>query len=55
MSGGDDVLEPHRRDVTIFFCDLRGFTAFSAAAEPEEVMGALRQFYEAVGPLILRY
>jgi len=55
MSGGDDVLEPHRREVTIFFCDLRGFTAFSAAAEPEEVMGALRQFYEAVGPLILRY
>jgi adenylate cyclase len=55
MSGGAQMLEPHRREVTILFCDLRGFTAFSAAAEPEEVMGALGQFYEAVGRLILRY
>jgi class 3 adenylate cyclase len=55
MSGGDQMLEPHRREVTILFCDLRGFTAFSAAAEPEDVMGVLRQFYEAVGQLILRY
>jgi adenylate cyclase len=55
MSGGDQMLEPHRREVTILFCDLRGFTAFSAAAEPEEVMSVLSQFYEAVGQLILRY
>jgi adenylate cyclase len=55
MSGGDQMLEPHRREVTILFCDLRGFTAFSAAAEPEEVMSVLTQFYEAVGELILRY
>ena len=41
MSGGGQMLEPHRREVTIVFCDLRGFTAFSATAEPEEVMGAL--------------
>lgn len=55
MSGGDHMLEPHRREVTILFCDLRGFTAFSASAEPEEVMSVLTQFYEAVGQLILRY
>jgi len=55
MSGGAQMLEPHRREVTIFFCDLRGFTAFSATAEPEDVLGALGQFYEAVGQLILRY
>jgi adenylate cyclase len=55
MSDGSQMLEPHRRDVTILFCDLRGFTAFSATAEPEDVMGALSQFYEAVGQLILRY
>jgi adenylate cyclase len=54
MSGGGQMLEPHRREVTIFFCDLRGFTAFSATAEPEDVMGALSQFYEAVGNLIVR-
>ena len=56
MSGGDQMLGPDRREVTILFCDLRGFTAFSAAlAEPEEVMSVLSQFYEAVGQLILRY
>ena len=55
MSGGAQLLEPHRREVTILFCDLRGFTAFAANAEPEEVMSALSQFYEAVGELILRY
>ena len=55
MSGGAQLLEPHRREVTILFCDLRGFTAFAANAEPEEVMGALSQFYQAVGELILRY
>ena len=38
-SGDDTVLESHRRDVTVVFCDLRGFTAFAETAEPEEVMG----------------
>ena len=55
MSGGDQMLEPHRREVTILFCDLRGFTAFSATAEPEEVMSVLSHFYGTVGRLILRY
>ena len=55
LSGGGQMLEAHRREVSIFFCDLRGFTAFSSTAEPEEVMGVLSQFYEAVGSLILRF
>jgi adenylate cyclase len=55
LSGGGQMLEPHRREVTIVFCDLRGYTAFSSTAEPEDVMGALNQFYEAVGDLILRF
>jgi adenylate cyclase len=55
MSGGAHMLEPHRRDVTIVVCNLRGFTAFSATAESEDVMGALSEFYEAVGQLILRF
>ena len=36
------------------FCDLRGFTAFAETAEPEEVMGVLREYHDALGPLILR-
>jgi adenylate cyclase len=55
LSGGGQMLEPHRGEVTIVFCTLRGFTAFSATAEPEEVMGALSQFYNAVGHMTLRF
>jgi adenylate cyclase len=55
LSGGAQLLEPHRRDVTIVCCNLRGFAAFSATAEPEDVMGALSEFYDAVGQLILRF
>jgi class 3 adenylate cyclase len=36
--GADDPLKSHRREVTVVFIDLRGFTAFSETAEPEEVM-----------------
>ena len=41
--GADDPLESHRREITVVFLDLRGFTAFAEAAEPEEVMRALRR------------
>jgi adenylate cyclase len=55
LSGGGQMLEPHRGEVTIVVCNLRGFTAFSATAEPEEVMRALDQFYDAVGHTTLRF
>jgi adenylate cyclase len=51
----EQVLESHRREVTVVFCDLRGFTAFSETTEPEEVMGVLREFHAAMGELIYRY
>jgi DNA-binding response OmpR family regulator len=51
---GDDKawLTSRRRDVTIVFCDLRGFTAFAEAAEPEAVMGVLREYHAGLGALI---
>jgi adenylate cyclase len=53
LSTGDErALESHRRDVTVVLCDLRGFTAFAETSEPEEVMGVLRQYHEALGQLI---
>jgi class 3 adenylate cyclase len=56
LSGGaDDPLGSHRREITVVFCDLRGFTAFSELAEPEEVMSVLREYHAATGELILRY
>ena len=54
-SGGEKLLESHRREITVLFCDLRGFTAFSETAEPEEVMGVLREYHEAMGSLIFQF
>jgi class 3 adenylate cyclase len=47
--------KPHRRRIAVFFCDLRGFTAFTNNAEPEEVIGVLDEYYGAVGGLLQRY
>ena len=52
---GEALLAGHRREITVVFCDLRGFTAFSEVAEPEEVLSVLRDFHAAVGPLIMEH
>jgi adenylate cyclase len=54
-AGEEKLLESHRREVTVVFCDLRGFTAFAETTEPEEVMGVLREYHTALGELIFRY
>jgi adenylate cyclase len=54
-SGGEAILESHRRDIVVLFCDMRGFTAFSETAEPEDVMAVLHEYHSALGPLIHRY
>jgi class 3 adenylate cyclase len=53
--GHDSLLDSHRREVTVVFCDLRGFTAFTEATEPEEAMNVLREYHAALGELIFRY
>jgi class 3 adenylate cyclase len=53
--GAEDPLKTHRREVTVVFLDLRGFTAFAETAEPEEVMGVLREYHAAMGRLILSH
>ncbi len=53
--GEDQLLESHRREVTVVFCDLRGFTAFSETAEPEDVMDVLRDYHAAIGALVHQY
>ena len=53
--GADDPLKTHRREVTVVFLDLRGFTAFAETAEPEEVMGVLREYHADMGKLILEH
>ena len=51
----DDPLKTHRREITVVFTDLRGFTAFSETAEPEEVMGVLREYHAAIGRIVLAH
>jgi adenylate cyclase len=46
------LLDNHRRDIAVLFCDLRGFTAFAESGEPEEVMALLHDYHSALGPLI---
>ncbi len=53
--GHDTLLQSHRREVTVVFCDLRGFTAFTETTEPEEAMNVLREYHAALGQLIFRY
>jgi class 3 adenylate cyclase/CheY-like chemotaxis protein len=53
--GAEDPLQTHRREVTVVFLDLRGFTSFAETAEPEEVMGVLREYHSAMGVLILEH
>ena len=56
VSQGDEkILESHRREIVVVFCDLRGFTAFSETAEPEEVLDFLREYHGALGPLVSQH
>jgi len=51
----EDPLKSHRREITVVFLDLRGFTAFAETSEPEEVMGVLREYHAVMGRLILAH
>jgi len=54
-SGTEKQLESHRREITALFCDLRGFTGFSEASAPEDVMALLHDYHAAIGELIIKY
>jgi class 3 adenylate cyclase/CheY-like chemotaxis protein len=53
--GAEDPLRSHRREITVVFVDLRGFTAFAETAEPEDVMQILRDYHGVTGPLIVEH
>ncbi|MDT4937114.1 MAG: adenylate cyclase [Pseudonocardiales bacterium] len=54
-AGSEALLQPHRREVALLFCDLRGFTHFASSVEPEEVLTALMGYHGAVGEVVRRY
>ena len=51
----EGLLDSHRADVVVVFCDLRGFTSFAGNADADEVMGLLQEYYEALGAIITKY
>lgn len=53
--GAQDPLKSHRREITVVFLDLRGFTSFTETADPEEVMGVLAQYHGAMGQRVLEH
>lgn len=53
--GTEDPMRTHRREITVVFLDLRGFTALTESAEPEEVIGVLHQYHADMGKLILKH
>ena len=55
QSGQDALLDGRRATVVVVFCDLRNFTAFSAKAQPDEIMAVLADYYEALGAVIMRF
>lgn len=56
VSSKENILkESHRQDITVLFCDLRNFTAFSSVAEPEVVMQVLSEYYESLGTQVRRF
>ena len=54
-SDQEALLDSHRAEIVAVFCDLRGFTSFSHTARPEEMMGLVQEYYEALGEIITRY
>jgi adenylate cyclase len=54
-SGDQTILLSHRRQVAVLFADLRGWTNFVNAAEPEELMRVLREFHDVIGRLVKRF
>ncbi len=54
-AGGKSILTPHRREICYVFVDLRGFTAFTDSAEPEEVESVLKAYHQTMGALIAEY
>ena len=54
-SGDESILRSHRRQVAMIFVDLRGWTNFVDAVEPEELMRVLREFHDAIGGLVRRF
>lgn len=55
VAGGEELLAPHRRDITVVFLDLRGFTAFTDRADPGDVVDLMRAYHASMGRIVDDY
>jgi adenylate cyclase len=55
VAGGEELLKTHRREISVVFIDLRGFTTFTDNAEPEEVMELLHEYHARMGAIVLEH
>ena len=55
VTGDESMLQSHRREIVVLFADIRNFTPFAEASEPEEVMSVLAQYHKAIGALVHEY
>jgi len=55
VAGGEEMLKTHRREISVVFIDLRGFTTFTDRAEPEEVIELLHAFHASMGRIVLEH
>jgi adenylate cyclase len=56
LSGStEDPLKSHRREIAAVFLDLRGFTAFTETSDPEDVMGVIGEYHDAMGRLVVTH
>ncbi len=46
------TMQRSRTELSVVACDLRGFTAFTETAAPEEIMQLLEDYYAAVGEVV---
>ena len=53
-AGGTAMLASHRAEITVLFCDLRGFTSFAERSEPEDVMAVLREMHDAATAVMMK-
>jgi len=57
LEGGEKALQlgGSRREITVLFVDIRGFTPLSEAAAPEEVVEILNEYLSLVAQCIFQY
>jgi len=55
LSGGDLLTSGQRRNVTVLFSDIRGFTTISESLTPHEVVEMLNEYLEVMTDIIIKH